>query len=143
MLQDLENNLELSQLIAPANKTSGENSSQYDTANVGAVMLAASIGASGDTINDSNYIELEVEHSDDGNNWEDVDDADLTNSVDGTNKGTFAHIDASGELNQLYKTTYIGGKRYVRVVTNLTGTHSSGTVLGVHAVGGHLRKTPA
>jgi hypothetical protein len=134
--------VDVSQLIDPANKTSGENSGSYDTQNMGAVTLMALVGESGDTLNGSNHIQLEVEESDDDATWNDVADEDLVNTVSGDNTGTFAKIDDPSEDDATYLTSYIGSKRYVRVVTNLTGTHSSGTPMGVIALGTCARKKP-
>jgi len=85
------------------------------------------VGNSGDTLSGSVYIELEVETSDDNSTWVDAADAMITGAVTGTNTGTFAVINAPTEDSAIFTTAYLGRERYVRVVVNVTGTHSSGT----------------
>jgi hypothetical protein len=95
--------------------------------------FTALVGASGDTLSGSVYVLLEVEHSDDGSTWADCANADLTNTVTGATTGTFAKIDDPAEDDAVFKVGYIGGKRYVRVVQNLVGTHTNGIPIGVVA----------
>lgn len=104
----------------------------------GAQVIAV-VGASGDTLSGSVYVELEVEESDDGVTYTDVADADLVNVVAGTNDGTFAKVDDPAEDDAVYHTAYIGAKRYIRVVANLTGTHTNGIPVGVLVNRGHGR----
>ena len=79
---------------------------------------------------------MEVQESDDDSTYTAVADADLSDSVTGTNTGTFAVIDDAAEDDAVYSTKYIGNKRYVKVVANLTGTHTNGTPLGCVALKG-------
>ena len=108
----------------------------------GNVMYLANVGLSGDTLSGSVMIELEIEESDDGISYTDVANTDLSNSVTGTNPGTFAVIDLAGEDQAIYKTEYRGSKRYSRVVANLTGTHTNGTPVGVESQIGSPQLAP-
>ena len=56
-------------------------------------------------------------------------------SVDSS--GIFLTLDANGETPQTSQIGYIGGKRYVRVKIDATGTHSNGTPISVQAVLGN------
>ena len=94
--------------------------------------IVVNVGNSGDTLSGSVYIELEVETSDDGSTWADAADADLSSSVTGTNTGTFAKIDAPAEDSAIFTVSYLGRERYVRVIANLTGTHTNGCPIGAH-----------
>ena len=104
--------------------------------------FVANVGAAGDTLSGTVKIELELEHSDDGTTWADCANTDLTNSVTGTNAGTWAVIDADAEAGQVYRVGYIGSKRYVRAVSNITGTHTNGTPIAISAIKGHLHIEP-
>ena len=128
--------------------TADANGNTVDRQGFDSVALAASVGVSGDTLSGSVKIELEVEHAeDDGtgspDTWEDCADTDLLNSVAGTNPGTFAVIDDPAEDDLVYATGYIGDRRFVRVVANLTGTHTNGTPVSAVAVLGHGALAPA
>lgn len=142
MQRDISQNLKVSQILDPATLTADANSSSVDSQGFRSLMLVANIGESGDTLSSSVKIELEVEESSDNSTWTDVADADLIDAVSGTNDGTFALIDAPAEDDSVYKVGYIGDKRYVRVVVNLTGTHTNGTPVSVSAILGHAEHKP-
>jgi hypothetical protein len=106
------------------------------------VAITANVGASGDTLSGSVYVELEIEHSDDNSSWADAANTDIRTAVTGTNTGTFAKIDDPAEDDAIYSVQYIGGKRYVRIVANLTGTHTNGIPIGAVAVLSGARELP-
>lgn len=107
------------------------NYASVDLLHHDACRISVHVGNSGDTLSGSLDIQLEVEESDDDSTWSDVADADLSNFVAGSNDGTFAHIDAPGEDSAIFSTQYMGSKRYVRCVMNVTGTHTNGTPIAV------------
>lgn len=141
-LRDLYSSLGVQMAVEPQTFTADGNGDSIDTRGFDSVMLAMAVGASGDTLSSSVKIELELEESDDDSTWTDVADADLLKAVSGTNTGTFAVIDDPAEDDAVYITGYRGSKRYVRVVVNLTGTHTNGTPIGGVAVLGHAHVTP-
>ena len=116
---------------SPVIITADANCTSVDLAEFNQVTFIASVGASGDTLSGSVYLELEVEESDNDSDWTDCVDADITNAVTGTTTGTFALINATDEDETVHMTTYKGNKRYVRVVANVTGTHTNGIEVGV------------
>ena len=147
-MQDMYNIFNVQQVIDPANTTTDVNGDTVDLQGYEGVLLAVSVGESGDSLSGSVKIELEVEHADDDGNgspdtWTDVADDDLLNFVAGTNDGCFGVIDAAAEDDAVYTTSYIGTKRYVRVVANLVGSHSTGTPIGAIAVKGFGRHQPS
>jgi hypothetical protein len=115
-------------LIAP---TIDKNFTTCDLLNYGGCAIIVDLGNSGDTLSGSVKIELEVEHSDDDSTWADCANADILDPVTGTNLGTFAVVDAPTEDSAIFRTEYVGGKRYVRLVLNVTGTHTNGTPISV------------
>lgn len=147
-MQDMYNIFNVQQVIDPANTTTDVDSDAVDLQGYEGVLLAVAVGESGDSLSGTVKIELEVEHADDDGTgspgaWTDVADDDLLNFVAGTNDGCFAVIDAAAEDDAVYTTSYIGTKRYVRVVANLVGSHSNGTPIGAIAVKGFGRHQPS
>ena len=140
--RDIYSNLNLTQMLTPVNVQADVDSGSVDTRAFDSLMLLANIGLSGDVLSGAVFIELEVEDSPNDSDWTDAADADLTNSVTGTNTGTFALIDAPAEDELRYIVGYKGDKRYVRVVVNVTGTHTNGTPMAVSAVQGHAHQAP-
>lgn len=140
--RDLYSNIAVEPALNPATITADADGLTIDTQGYGSVVLAVNVGESGDSLSGSIKIELEVEESDNDSDWTDVADADLQNTVDGTNDGTFAVIDAAAEDDAVYITGYTGTSRYVRVVINVTGSHTNGTPIGATAILGHPEQAP-
>lgn len=132
-----------SQMLIPAVYNTDQNSSSIDLADCDDAVILFDVGNSADTLNGSNTIELEIEESDDDSTFTDVADADLTNYVAGTNDGTVALINAAAEDSTVIAVGYRGSKRYIRGVVNFTGTHSTGTPIGIVGMRGKLRGQPA
>lgn len=133
--------------LAPQTLTADANGATIDLADCDGLAILANVGASGDTLSGSVYLSLEIEHSDDGSTWEDVTDAEHV--VDGRNSafvasgtGIFDTIDAPAEDEKQVSIHYIGPKRYVRLVVNLTGTHSNGIPVGASYVKSFVRALP-
>ncbi len=127
-------------LLVPAVRNSDANSAALDLQDADDAVLLFYLGDSADTLSGTNKIELEVEESDDNSSWSDVANADLTNYVTATNPGTAALIDAPAEDQVVVAVGYRGSKRYVRGVLNFSGTHSTGTPIGVLGLRGRNRQ---
>lgn len=138
----MSKNLEVTQIQAAAVTNSDTNCTSVDMKGYESLMFVVNVGASADTINGSNYIELEVEDSSDDSTFSDCADADILDSVSATNNGTFGLIDAASEDEATFKVGYVGDKRYVRVVLSFTGTHSTGTPISVDAIRGNAAVKP-
>lgn len=140
--RDIVSNIAVSPAMNPATLTADADGLGIDLREYGSAMFAVNVGESGDTLSGSVKIELEVEESDDDSTYTDVADSDLDTAVDGTNDGTFAVIDADAEDDAVYTVGYKGTSRYVRIVVNLTGTHTNGTPIGAVAILGHPHQLP-
>ena len=130
-MKDLENTSKVTVGLTPAVVTADANGASADLQLYDGCMILFDIGDSGDTLSGTVYIECEVEESADDSTFTDVADTDLVSYVAGTNDGCVAYIDAPTEDQTVVVACYIGSKRYVRGVLNVTGTHSTGTPMGI------------
>ena len=128
------NNLPV-QLLPPAVRTASVVSNSIDTQNFDSMALMVSIGASGDTLNATNRVEMVVQESSDNVNWTAAASSSLTDVVVGgqSPSGTMGVLNAATTAGQLFYIGYIGGLRYVRVALNNYGTTSNGTAMEVMA----------
>jgi hypothetical protein len=138
----LYNNNSIAQVLKPAVINSDTSSSAIDMAGYQELLAVVNVGLSADTLNGSNYIYLELQHSDTDSGYAACADADIVNPVTGANTGTFAKIDDPAEDETVYFTAYKGNKRYLKVVVNFTGTHSTGTPIGITAIKGQAGAMP-
>lgn len=141
-MKDMHNEVAVSSTLLAKNRTSDENGAGVDLAGYEGAEVIANVGLSGDVLAAGLNISLELEESDDDVTYTDVADADMIGET-GNGSGQFALIDAASEDETCYKVGYIGSKRYIRAVWNITGTHASGTPGSVTVVKGHARHQPA
>lgn len=111
-----------------------------------ALTMLVHLGASGDTLSGSVFIELEMEESDDDSVWNKVANADMS-VPDATQKGTegdgvWQKVDDPSEDDVIYKADYIGHKKFARLVLDFTGTHTNGIDLSASYVAGRALGEP-
>lgn len=142
MRRSMYDKLKVTQVLAPAVYNSDQNCSSVDMQGYNSVEFLVLMGNSADTLNGTNKIELELEESSDDASFSDVADADIQDAVDATNDGSFGLIDAPAEDTTVFRVSYIGESRYVRPVINFSGTHATGTPIGVVAIQAHAEIEP-
>lgn len=139
----LYNDNKFEQVIDPAVYTSDQTSDEIDMQGYQDLAIVANVGVSADSLSGSVYIALELQHSDtSGSGYAACADTDLVNPVTSVNTGSFAKIDDDAEDNAIFKTAYKGTKRFVKVVVNMVGSHSSGCPVSVTAIKGRAAAMP-
>ena len=132
-MRDLLKNVLVTQHLNPVVSTTTKTSTAIDLQGYNSVTVVFSMGASGDTLSGSVYWTLKLQHSDDNSSYEDLASTDLLGGA------TSIVVDSSSEDETAYAFGYIGKRRYLKAVATPTGTHSTGTPLGMLA----LRGTPS
>lgn len=131
-MKDLHSNIKVAEGLAPIVLTADQNCATIDRQGFESVEHIVMLGATGDTLSGSVYIDLVLQDSDDGSTWGDVTAAnDVIVGGDGVStapdaNGIFATIDDNAEDDRHFRIGYRGGKRYSRVQIDLTGTHTNG-----------------
>lgn len=135
-MQDMINNISISQLLNPVLSTSARSSTGLDLQGYQGCVLVANIGLSLDTLNGSNYWTVKAQHSDNNSSWSDAASTDIKG-------GVASYTVNSSSLDEVaYLFGYIGTKRYVRLQALPTGTHTSGTPMGVVGLRGEASLMP-
>ncbi|MDJ0631096.1 MAG: hypothetical protein QNJ44_22755 [Rhodobacter sp.] len=96
---------------------------------IGAEILL-DIGIGGITFNGTNKIEFKVTHSDDDSTYTDVADADIL-GVTVASDGIIKALTAAHAAAAVYRFGYVGGKRYIKILADFSGTHGTGTPIAV------------
>jgi len=126
--KDMLNNLKAVLGLDAQTLTADGTGAEVDMQGYNGLYIVFNIGESADTLSGSVKIECEIQHSDaSGSGFAAAADADVRDTVTGTNTGTVAVIDAAAEDSVIVECQYVGNKRYVKPIINLTGTHSNGT----------------
>ena len=123
------------------------NCTGVDTRDFANVDIEVTVGARGDTWDATNFIDIEVEGSDTSVSagYADAANADLRGDTDtggAANTGTIKSLDAAADGSQVYRTAYVGSCRWIRAVLNFSGTHSTGSIIGVNYIMGKPRRPP-
>ena len=140
-MRDLANSIAVLATLAPAARTASADGTGVDLKGFESATVIAEVGAEGITLSGTDYITFALEHSDDDSTYTAVTaSADV---VEGTvdSSGIFATFDDNAEAPAVATIGYVGGKRYVRVVDERSGTHGSATPTAAVIVKGHPRHT--
>lgn len=118
----------VSQHLSPVVSTATKTSTTVDLQGYNSANVVFSIGLAADTLSGSVYWTLKLQHSDDDSTYADLAATDL-NSPSLT-----VVIDSSSKDRTSYSFGYQGAKRYLKAVATPTGTHTSGTPIGIMAL---------
>lgn len=140
-MKDMHSQMSVLANIGPVTLAADNTPDPIDLQGYNAVEILLNVGIGGITFDGTNKIEIEVSHSDDNVTYERPvlsDFLGLASVSDGTSgytkvkSFTTAHAAAAA-----YRFGYVGGKRYLKIFVNFSGTHGTGTpicilVLGLH-----------
>lgn len=140
-MRDLHSNLKVVSVELPAVVTADTTPTAIDLAGYSSAEIIAHFGAPGDTLGATTKFEIELTHSDDNSTYAAVAAADVIGATPDAN-GVIVTVDADGEASAVYQRGYIGGKRYLKVMIEVTGTHSTGTPIGITLVKGNALQRP-
>lgn len=154
-MYDIANNVKAVTAIEPKANLGAANvtGDTIDRDGFESLAFAVAVGASGDTLSGSLKVDFAMQHAlDDGAgapaSWEDCAESDViapeqSPLVDGTPaSGVVLTIDSAAEDDTTYVVGYRGGRRFVRLNSAKTGTHTTGMPGGAVAFLGHPRQSP-
>lgn len=118
--------------IEPAVLTADNTPVAVDLRGFGAAALILAIGVGGITFSGSNKIEFLLTHSDDNSTYTAVTADDLVDVETVGTGGMILALTAAHAAATVHKFGYIGGKRYLKLLADFSGTHGTGT--GISAV---------
>lgn len=137
MLRDSVNNLKITQVLDPVVSTADKTSAVIDMQGYGSLAVIFNIGQCGDTLSGSLLWTLTLQESDaSGSGYTTVAAADLVGGV------ASVVIDDAAEDETAVVFGYKGTKRYVKALATKTGSHSTGTPIGITAIRGRAEQLP-
>jgi len=125
--------------IGPAVLSADNTPAAIDLLGFAAATLILAIGAGGITFTATNKVEFVLTHSEDGDTYTAVTDDDLVKDAlapatveNGIVRAlTSAHADPT-----LQTIGYVGGRRYLKLLADFSGTHGTGTPIAASVVRG-------
>tara|TARA_R110002126_G_scaffold223832_2_gene368790 strand:- start:400 stop:846 length:447 start_codon:yes stop_codon:yes gene_type:complete len=136
-MRDLANRVVQTAVLAPVVQNATVTSAAIDLEGFNSAMISVATGVEGVTLSGSVFWTFILQHSDDDSTYTVVSSSkDVTDgSID--SNGIFLTLDDNAETPQVSGIGYIGGKRYLKVVTTKNGTMSTGTPISVNCIKGN------
>lgn len=141
MKRDISTKLGAVEAIAPAVLDADNTPAAIDIRNYRAAVICISVGVGGITFTDTNKVEFKLTHSDDNSTYTAVTSADVKGVTVGTGGIVLSLVEEHAAAT-LTKVGYHGGKRYLKLLADFGGTHSTGTPLSAVAVLGEPLLAP-
>lgn len=128
--------------ILPQILTASSTSEAIDVRSFDKALIIAQVGTATITPTTTNKFSLVVkESSSSAGTFTAVAAANLVGALSGTTIGAFAIIDAAGKASNVYKASYVGSKRWIRVAATESGT--AALRVSATVIGGDLNVAPA
>ncbi|WP_166943927.1 hypothetical protein [Sphingopyxis panaciterrae] len=141
-MKDLHSNVAALTMIGAAALSADNTPLAIHLQGFNAAEILLAIGTGGITFSGTNKIEFKLTHSDDGSTYEAVTIDDVL-GVDAVGTGGIikaliaAHADPA-----TYRFGYVGGRAYLKLLADFSGTHGSGTPIAAIALLGHPQLAP-
>lgn len=132
-------------LIAAATLAADNTPAGVDLIDARTATILLNVGVGGISFNGTNKIEFVLTHSDaadDGYTAVTADDLIADDLTPGTiTNGIIRALNAAHAAATVQKVGYVGGKRYLKLLADFSGTHGTGTPIAALVVKGHLALT--
>lgn len=123
MQKDISTTLGLATAIPAASYEADNTPDAVDIRMFKAVVIGIMVGVGGVTFDDTDKIEFKLTHSDDDDSYEAVAQGDVEGVTVGTG-GIVKSLVAAHAAATLTKVGYHGGKRYLKLLADFSGTHT-------------------
>lgn len=140
-MKDMHSSCRVTLAIGAAVLAADNTPAAVDLQGYSSAELVLAIGIGGITFDASNKIEFKVTDSDDNSTYAAVETADML-GVTIASDGIVKSLIAAHAAAAVYRFGYVGGKRYVKVLADFTGTHGTGTPIAATWVLGHAQDGP-
>lgn len=113
-------------LLPPAGYDADDTSDGVDIRGFRSALLQIAVGVGGITFSGTNKVEFKLQHSINGTDWAAVAQRDVSGVTVGAN-GIVRALTAAHATPSITQVGYIGGRPYLRLFTDFSGTHGSET----------------
>lgn len=125
--------------LDPATYAADNTPAAIDLADYHSATLLLGVGVGGITFSGTNKIEFVLTHSDDNSTYTNVTDDDVIKDAlapAAITNGIVRSLVAAHAAATLQKLGYVGGKRYLKLLADFSGTHGTGTPIAATVVKG-------
>ena len=126
-MKDIHSGMAAAVAIAAAALDADNTPAALDLQGYDAAELILSIGVGGITFSGTNKIEFVLTHSDDNSTYEAVTVDDVLGVASVGDGGIIKALTAAHATASAYRFGYVGGRRYLKLLADFSGTHGAGT----------------
>lgn len=141
-MKDIHSGMTALVAIAAATLDADNTPPAVDLQGYNAAEIVLSIGAGGITFTGSNKVEFKLTHSDDDSTYAAVTADDMLGLDSVGDGGIIKTLSAAHATAAAYRFGYVGGKRYLKLLADFSGTHSSGTPVAAVVLAGKGHSNP-
>lgn len=143
---DLKHDIKVVPVFAPAVLDADNTPAAIDLKGYQSATILTHVGIGGITFTTTDKVEFTVTHSDDNSTYAAVgaDDVIMPYGETLADGGIIRSLIAAKAAadTEVHAVGYIGKKRYIKVLANFGGTHSSGTPMAASVILGHPYNKP-
>lgn len=140
-MKDLHSPLTVAQAIGAAVLAADNTPGAIDLQGYNSAEIVLAVGIGGITFSGTNKIEFKLTHSDDDVTYTDVVTADML-GVTVSGSGIIKSLVAAHAAAAAYRFGYKGGKRYLKLLADFSGTHGVGTPIAALVLKGDGHDNP-
>jgi len=133
-MKDMHSGVKVETAIAAATLSADNTPPAVDLQGFNAAEIVLAIGAGGITFSGTNKVEFKLTHSDDDSTYTAVDVGDVLGVASVGDGGIVKSLTAAHATAASYRLGYVGGKRYIKLLADFSGTHGTGTPIAAVAV---------
>jgi hypothetical protein len=142
MKRDISTSFSAVTAIVPAVLTADNTPAAIDLQNFDAAMIMIMVGAGGITFDTTNKVEFKLTHSDDDSTYTAVTSGDISSAITVGTGGIVYSLIAAHASATVTKVGYHGGKKYLKLLADFSGTHGTGTPIAAVVVRAEPRVGP-
>lgn len=141
-MRDMHSSVTRAVLIACATYSADNTPPAVDLRGHDAAEILLDIGVGGITFSGTNKIEFKLTHSDDDSTYAAVTVDDVLGVDSVAAGGIIKSLVAEHAAGAVYRYGYMGGKRYLKLLADFSGTHGTGTPISASVLLGHGHAQP-
>jgi hypothetical protein len=141
-MRDMHSSISAVAAIGAVVLSADNTPSAIDLQGFNACEILLAIGVGGITFSGTNKIEFVLTHSDDDSTYTAVTIDDMLGLTSVASGGIIKSLTAAHAAAAVYRYGYVGGKRYVKLLADFSGTHGTGTPIAATVLRGHAEQQP-
>ncbi|WP_037421969.1 hypothetical protein [Sinorhizobium sp. CCBAU 05631] len=141
-MKDIHSDITVVSAIGAAVLTADNTPAAIDLRGYNAAEIVLVIGIGGITFDATNKIEFKLTHSDDDSTYTAVEAKDVLGVTSVGSGGIIKALIAAHAAAAAYRFGYVGGKRYLKILADFSGTHGTGTPIAALVLKGYGYNQP-